>query len=186
MVSDNNSSALLLKALAFAAYKHKDQRRKGKEASPYINHPIEVAEILVNYGVTDTVTLLGAILHDTIEDTQTTLEELEMLFGREIRVLVFELTDDKRLPKHDRKRLQIEHAPNLSQSAKLIKIADKISNVRGVNNHPPVNWSAERCREYLAWTELVVAGCRGCSEALEHLYYEVLKAAKDELAKNIT
>src|SRR3954465_11479885 len=120
----------LLAALHFAADKHRDQRRKDAEASPYINHPIEVAELLTRVGgVRDLVALQAAILHDTIEDTHTTPEELEGRFGARGRKVVEEVTDEKTLPKVDRKRLQIEHAPHLSPEARLVKLADKIANV---------------------------------------------------------
>ena len=155
------SSPELLRALHFAAQKHRDQRRKDLDASPYINHPIEVAETLARVGgVNQLAVLQAAILHDTVEDTETTLEELEEAFGREVRELVDELTDDKRLPKAERKRLQVEHAPALSQRAKLVKLADKICNVRDIAHAPPRGWSRERRVEYLAWTERVVAGLR--------------------------
>lgn len=167
--------APLLKALHFAADKHRDQRRKNAEASPYINHPIEVAELLARVGgVTDLVTLQGAILHDTIEDTQTTPEELEEEFGKAVRSVVEEVTDDKTLHKLDRKRLQIEHAQHLTDRAKHIKLADKISNVRGVTYTPPAKWPLERRKEYLDWTEQVVAGLRGCNPPMEKLYDELL------------
>src|SRR5215216_3011423 len=118
--------ALLLKALAFAAHKHRDQRRKDAEASPYINHPIALADVLVNEGgVTDIDVLCAALLHDTVEDTATTHEELVDVFGSRIARVVAEVTDDKNLAKADRKRLQIEHAATLSAEAKLVKLADK-------------------------------------------------------------
>ena len=178
-MEESNTIATLLKALHFAAHKHRDQRRKDIEASPYINHPIEVAEVLARVGgVTDVVTLQGAILHDTIEDTRTTPEELEAAFGAEVRRVVEEVTDDKRLPKAERKRRQVEHAPQLSVRAKQIKIADKISNVRGVTEAPPADWPLERRQEYLNWTEQVVAGCRGCNAALEACYDQVLQAGR--------
>ena len=170
-------SIALLKALHFAADKHRDQRRKDVDASPYINHPIEVAELLARVGgVTDLVTLQGAILHDTIEDTDTTPEELEEVFGPEVRSVVEEVTDDTNLPKADRKRLQIEHARRGSQKAKTIKLGDKIANVRDVTNAPPKSWSVERRREYLDWTDQVVQGCRGSNPGLERYYDEVLQA----------
>ncbi len=165
----------LLKALHFAADKHRDQRRKDVGASPYINHPIEVAELLARVGgITDLVTLQGAILHDTIEDTKTTPEELEAVFGPEVRGVVEEVTDDTLLPKVDRKRLQIEHAPHLSERAKHIKLADKISNVRSVTETPPANWPLTRRQEYLGWADDVVAGLRGSNPALENLYDRVV------------
>jgi (p)ppGpp synthase/HD superfamily hydrolase len=175
-MEESNTVTTILKALRFAAIKHRDQRRKDAEVSPYINHPIEVAELLARVGgVTDMVILQGAILHDTIEDTKTTPEELEAEFGPDVRRVVEEVTDDKRLPKAERKRLQIEHAPHLSERAKQIKIADKISNVRAVTETPPADWSQERRREYLDWTEKVMAGLRGCNQSLEFYYDQVLE-----------
>jgi (p)ppGpp synthase/HD superfamily hydrolase len=165
----------ILQALHFAAAKHRDQRRKGAEASPYINHPIEVAELLARVGeVTDSVVLQAAILHDTLEDTQTTPAELDAIFGPEVREVVAEITDDKQLSKAERKRLQIVHAPQLSTRAKLVKLADKIANVRSIIDTPPAEWSLERKREYLDWSERVVAGCRGSNAALERAFDETL------------
>jgi (p)ppGpp synthase/HD superfamily hydrolase len=172
------SEALLLRVLQFSAEKHRMQRRKGVDAPPYINHLIDVAAILANVGgVSDATVLAAAVLHDTIEDTLTTPEELEKAFGREIRLLVQEVTDDKSLPKADRQRLQVEHAPHLSPGAKLIKLADKISNVRDLTDGPPPAWSVERRRTYLDWAEGVVAGCRGINCALETRFDEVLQRA---------
>jgi (p)ppGpp synthase/HD superfamily hydrolase len=168
----------LLHALDFAARKHRDQRRKGAEATPYINHPIEVAYLLAASGVTDLVTLQAAVLHDTLEDTETTRAELEEAFGSEVLGVVREVTDDRRLPKEERKRLQTEHAPGLSDRAKRVKVADKISNVRAIAATPPAGWSEERRREYLDWTERVVAGCRGCSPALEAVYDRALAESR--------
>lgn len=125
---------------------------------------------------------MAAVLHDTVEDTETTPEELEARFGREVRGLVLEITDDKSLPKEDRKRLQIEHAPSRSRKAKLIKQADMIANARDVTLAPPADWSLERRRAYLDWTERVVAGCRGGNPTLERDYDEVLSAGRAALA----
>ena len=180
--SDPNLTALLT-ALHFAADKHRDQRRKSREACPYINHPIEVAEILSRVGgVTDLATLQAAILHDTIEDTQTSGDELEARFGVEVRRLVEEVSDDQRLPKAERKRLQIEHAPHLSSKAKLIKIADKISNVRDVTHSPPTHWPHQRRCEYLDWADKVVAGLRGSNLAVDALFDYTLKEGRRLLA----
>jgi guanosine-3',5'-bis(diphosphate) 3'-pyrophosphohydrolase len=170
-----NDTAQLLRALAFSAQKHRDQRRKDREASPYINHPIEVAHLLAAVGgVTDITVLVAAVLHDTIEDTETTAPQLEQAFGRDVRVLVEEMTDDKRLPKAERKRLQVERAQHKSYRAKLIKLGDKICNVRDVTHSPPADWPLARRREYLDWTEQVVAGCRGVNAALERCYDQAL------------
>ena len=160
--------ALLLKALAFAAHKHRDQRRKDAEASPYINHPIALADVLVNEGgVTDTETLCAALLHDTVEDTATTHEELVDAFGSRIARIVAEVTDDKDLPKAERKRLQIEHAPHISREAKLVKLADKLCNLRDVAERPPAKWDLSRRREYFDWARQVVDGLRGSHPRLE-------------------
>ena len=154
--------ALLLRALAFAAHKHRDQRRKDAGASPYINHPIALADVLVNEaGVTDVAVLCAALLHDTVEDTDTTPEELAGAFGDRIARIVAEVTDDKALPKAERKRLQIEHAPGLSPQAKLVKFADKICNLRDVAERPPAGWDLARRREYFDWARQVVEGLRG-------------------------
>lgn len=179
-----NQNAALLRALRFAAAKHRDQRRKDPEASPYINHPIEVADVLVRVGrVEDLEVLQASILHDTIEDTDTSPPELEAEFGSAVRRLVEEVTDDKRLPKQDRKRLQIEHAPTLSERAKLIKLADKICNVRDVDRSPPPDWSDERRAEYLAWSRRVVEGCRGVNPALEREFDAVCSDGEARLRR---
>lgn len=157
---------LLLDAAHFAAVRHRTQRRKGADASPYINHPLEVAALLAECGVDDAAVLAAALLHDTVEDTETTPDELAARFGARIAGLVAEVTDDKRLPKAERKRLQIVHAPQLSAGARLVKLADKICNVRDVTHHPP-DWPHARRREYLAWAAAVVDGCRGSHAELE-------------------
>src|SRR5262245_41176415 len=160
--------ALLLKALAFAANKHRDQRRKDAEASPYINHPIALADVLVNEGgVTDFEVLCAALLHDTVEDTATSHEELVNAFGSRIARIVAEVTDDKNLPKAERKQLQIEHAASLSAEAKLVKLADKICNLRDVAERPPAKWDLQRRREYFDWAKRVVDGLRGVHPRLE-------------------
>ncbi|TVQ12221.1 MAG: bifunctional (p)ppGpp synthetase/guanosine-3',5'-bis(diphosphate) 3'-pyrophosphohydrolase [Leptolyngbya sp. DLM2.Bin27] len=175
-------ASALLDALHFAATQHSAQRRKDKAASPYINHPIRVAQLLVSEGgVTDLVTLQAAILHDTVEDTGTTPEELERRFGPAVRRVVEEVTDDKRLPKGDRKRLQVEHAPHLSPQAKQLKIADKTANVQNITTSPPDGWSLERKREYLDWADQVVAGCRGCNPALEAVYDKIMAEGRRSL-----
>ena len=176
------STTLLLAALKFAAHKHTRQRRKDLEATPYINHPIEVAEVISRIGgITELPTLLAAILHDTIEDTETTPQEIEDCFGQEVLLLVQEVTDDKSLPKQERKRLQVEHAPNLSTHAKLIKIGDKICNVSEIRPAQPVEWPLQRKLEYLDWAEKVVLGCKGCNPALEQHFEAVLKKSRESL-----
>jgi GTP diphosphokinase / guanosine-3',5'-bis(diphosphate) 3'-diphosphatase len=174
--------AHLLQAIAFAADKHRRQRRKDAEASPYINHPIAVATVLAAEGdVSDEAALLAAVLHDTVEDTQTTFLELEEHFGAEVAGLVRELTDDKSLEKGERKRLQIEHARESSICAKQVKIADKICNVRDVMVSPPADWPLQRRREYLTWSEKVVAGCRGVNAKLDQAFDKALAQAQTTL-----
>lgn len=178
----NTSPSQLLDALAFAATKHRDQRRKNTDASPYINHPIEVARLLATVGgVIDSDVLRAAILRDTVEDTDTTPDELAARFGATVRDIVMEVTDDKTLPKDERKQRQIEHAPTISVAARLIKLGDKISNVRDITNTPPDGWPMTRRREYLDWTEAVIAGCRGVNAALEQCYDDALAEGRDVL-----
>ena len=169
----------LLRALHFAADRHQGQRRKGSSQMPYINHLIGVATLLAVTGsVTDETLLVGAVLHDTVEDTDTTFEELELLFGKEVADLVREVTDDKTLPKHVRKDLQVAHAATASPNAKQLKIADKTCNLRDVMDHPPVNWSRERRLEYFEWASRVVANCRGHNCALEAEFDAVFAAGE--------
>jgi len=164
---------LIVQALEFAAHKHRDQRRKDAQASPYINHPIALANVLVLEGaVDDPAVLSAALLHDTVEDTQTTPAELREAFGEKIAAIVEEVTDDKDLPKAERKRLQIEHAAHISREAKLVKLADKICNVRDVANHPPAKWDLARRREYFEWAKAVVDQLRGVHPALERKFDE--------------
>ncbi len=166
--SPEKDLALLFRALAFAAHKHRDQRRKDAEASPYINHPIALAEVLAGEGgVADAEVLAAALLHDTIEDTATTADELRAEFGARIAGIVVEVTDDKSLPKEERKRLQIEHASAISHGAKLVKLADKICNLRDVADRPPAQWGLERRQEYFEWAKRVIDGLRGAHPGLE-------------------
>ena len=146
-----------VKALAFASRKHSQQRRKDADASPYINHPIALVSILaVEAGINDRDTLCAALLHDTIEDTNTSVEELVEAFGGSVASLVQEVTDNKRLPKAERKLRQVKHAAHLSAKARLVKLADKIANLRDVADSPPVNWSLARRQEYFDWAKQVV------------------------------
>ena len=166
----------LLDALAFAAHKHRNQRRKDAEASPYINHPIALANVLANEGgVDDDIVLAAAILHDTIEDTETTADELLSRFGDAITAIVLEVTDDKDLPKAERKRLQVEHAPHISHGAKLVKLADKICNLRDMAASPPAKWTLERKQAYFDWAKAVVDGLRGAHPVLEQAFDESLR-----------
>ena len=157
----------ILDALQFAAHKHRDQRRKDEEASPYINHPIQVAYILVQADVEDPIVLAAALLHDTIEDTKTTHDEIEIVFGHEIANIVSECSDNKSLDKLERKQAQVDKAAHVSTRAKLVKLADKIANVSDIDGAPPAGWSLERKREYFDWAKRVVDQMRGVHPKLE-------------------
>ena len=179
MNASPNEIKLLVRAIAFASEKHSTQRRKDAAASPYINHPIALVDVLANEGnVTNIDTLCAAALHDTIEDTTTTADELKSIFGEKITSIVLELTDDKSLPKHVRKEKQIEHAPHCSPEAKLVKLADKICNLRNIITAPPADWSAERKQEYFDWATRVINGLRGSNSELESIFSNLLKTKK--------
>ena len=163
----------MLRALAFAAEKHRSQRRKDAEGSPYINHPIALADLLVNEaGIEDAEVIAAAILHDTVEDTETSPAELAARFGPKISAIVAEVTDDKSLPKAERKRHQIEHAAEASPEAQLVKLADKICNLRDLDTMPPANWSLDRQREYFSWSKAVVDRIRDRHATLARIFDE--------------
>ena len=171
MNRDKSNLSLVLSAASFAAHKHRDQRRKDRAASPYINHPIALSNVLANEGGVENSTVLSAaLLHDTIEDTDTSYEELVAEFGEAIASVVLEVTDDKLLAKQERKRLQVEHAASISNEAKLVKLADKICNLRDITSSPPADWSLERKREYFDWAKQVVDQLRGVNPKLEALF----------------
>jgi guanosine-3',5'-bis(diphosphate) 3'-pyrophosphohydrolase len=171
---NSNGIAVLLKAVRFAALKHKDQRRKDANASPYVNHPIALASVLQNEGdVTDPIVLAAALLHDTIEDTETTYDELRGQFGDEIADVVVEVTDTKWVKKAVRKRLQISKAGHASERARLVKLADKICNLRDIISSPPADWSIDVKREYFDWAKRVVDQIRGTHPKLEQCFDSV-------------
>ena len=181
MNTTNQTETLrLMKALSFAADKHRFQRRKDTEETPYINHPINVALTLLEKGGEHNNDLLvAAVLHDTIEDTQTTPEEIEHQFGKVVLDLVLEVTDDKNLPKEERKRLQVLHAPHKSILARKLKLADKICNVYDIVNHPPSNWPIERKLNYLTWAEDILVGLKGTNPPLEEHLSQLIKQGRD-------
>ncbi|MBP2229157.1 (p)ppGpp synthase/HD superfamily hydrolase [Azospirillum agricola] len=159
------------RALDFAAHKHIDQRRKGVRAEPYVNHLSEVALLVAEAtGGADPVVVIAALLHDTLEDTDASYEEIERLFGPEVVKVVAETTDDKRMSKAERKQHQIDAAPTASTRAKLVKLADKVSNLRSMAASPPADWPLTRKVEYFEWAHAVVAGLRGTDARLEALF----------------
>lgn len=175
MSTENSPLSGFIKAVAFAADKHRNQRRKDTEASPYINHPIALANVLANEGgVQDDNVLCAAVLHDTIEDTQTTADELTSIFGAKVTSIVIEVTDDKSLAKEVRKQRQVEHAALISPEAKLVKLADKICNLRDILESPPATWTADRKQRYFEWADQVVDGLRGVHPRLEAVFDELV------------
>ena len=176
------TQTLILKAAHFAAKKHRDQRRKDKHASPYIIHPISVAlEIAQIGGVDDPEILAAALLHDTLEDTKTEPEDLEAEFGKKVCEYVLDVSDDKTLPKDERKSRQIEHAKKISKGAALIKLGDKISNVTDVINNPPEDWDINRRKEYLDWAEKVIENCPKVNDRMENKFQEIIKQGREAL-----
>jgi guanosine-3',5'-bis(diphosphate) 3'-pyrophosphohydrolase len=176
-----NNMGLVLKACEFASRKHSNQRRKNAGADPYINHPIEVANILAESGVTDQDVLCAALLHDTVEDTDTTIEELARVFGSRIASIVSECTDDRSLSKLKRKKMQIEHALVISEEAKLVKLADKISNLKSIETDPPKKWSKEQIDGYIDWCLAVCRNIIGTMKYNTHLHDLIKKIFKDRM-----
>ena len=159
--------AHVLKAALFAADRHRNQRRKGQRGAPYVNHPLAVAECLATAGIEDPDILAAALLHDTVEDTDTSLSELDDSFGPRVASIVAEVTDDTSLPTVERKSRQILSAPTKSYEAKLVKLADKICNLRDLRDCPP-DWTTERIDTYYRFARDVYQGLRGAHAALDH------------------
>jgi len=172
-----NAIVGVARALDFAARKHSGQRRKGVQAEPYVNHLTEVALLLAEAtDGADPALVMAGLLHDTIEDTDTTREELAAAFGEEVASLVVEVTDDTSLDRESRKRMQVQTAPTKSRRARMIKIADKIANLRSIAESPPVGWSTRRKQDYVAWAREVVAACGHTNDVLERLFEEAAAA----------
>jgi guanosine-3',5'-bis(diphosphate) 3'-pyrophosphohydrolase len=173
---------LILRAAQLAAELHQDQRRKGASKRPYINHPLEVAQRLAEGAqVTDAEVLAAALLHDTVEDTDATAEDILEAFGPRVAALVAEVTDDKSLEKAERKQLQVEHAPHLSADAAAIKISDKTSNVMDLVRDPPPDWSHSRLVGYLDWAERVVGAIKHPHPALRQRFHAAIAAGRAAL-----
>jgi (p)ppGpp synthase/HD superfamily hydrolase len=167
----SNPLLQILIAANFAARAHANQKRKGVAGEPYINHLIEVAELVAGSGAEADVNLIMAcFLHDVVEDTTITRQEISQAFNEDVASLVMEVTDDKTLPKQTRKTLQVQTAPDKSVRAQALKIADKISNLRALLYSPPPDWSIERKREYFDWARAVVSGFTAPNQHLLHLF----------------
>jgi guanosine-3',5'-bis(diphosphate) 3'-pyrophosphohydrolase len=172
----------ILDAAVFAAEKHQGQVRKNKPHSPYITHPLLVARAIYKIGnINDTTILTAAILHDTLEDTRTTEQEIADRFGEKVLSIVLEVTDDKSEEKMDRKRNQVIHAPDLSYEAKIVKLADKLINCGDILNDPPEDWPLERRQDYFQWGADVVENIRGTNSPLEAAFDQVLSEAQGRL-----
>ena len=171
----------IVHALDFAAWAHSEQRRKGGTREPYVNHLTEVARLVAQAtkGADDKL-IIAALLHDVLEDqaARVNYQMIKEKFGKRIARIVREVTDDKALPKPERKRLQVEHAPHLSRRARILKIADKTANLNSILQSPPEDWSAQRKQEYFDWAAEVVAGCRGVNPWLEGVFDEVRQRGK--------
>lgn len=182
MVTDiiRDTKDIVWNALEFASFKHRLQRRKGYQRLPYINHPIIVTGLLKQFGEDDADLLAAALLHDVLEDTNSSKEEIESKFGRRVSEIVLEVTDDMSLLSKQRKALQIKHASGLSVEAKKIKIADKTANIMDIYHHP-LSWSSNRKRRYIAWASEVVEKCSGVNAELEKNFQAVVKLCLQKL-----
>lgn len=175
-MSESTPAVALARAYHFAAVRHVAQRRKGDAAEPYMNHLTEVAELVAEAtDGADLPVLIAAVLHDTLEDTDTSYTELARLFGPAVADLVREVTDDKTLPKQRRKDLQIHHAAAASSGAKVIKMADKIANLRSLATSPPADWDAQRIAAYGQWAARVVEHCREANPRLAEQFDAALQ-----------
>jgi (p)ppGpp synthase/HD superfamily hydrolase len=173
---------LVSEAADFAARRHIGQQRKGRGSEPYVNHLAEVANLLsIAADGTDAELVAAGWLHDTIEDTATTREELAQKFGDHVAALVVEVTDDMTLPKQERRQRQIVDASRKSPGAKLIKIADKISNIRARILPQPKQEERDDLIDYVSWAERVVAGCRGVNAVLDRMFDETVTLARSTL-----
>lgn len=174
-----SGSVMVLKAADAAARWHVHQRRKGKSEEPYINHLLEVASLVAHAtSGTDTDLVIAALLHDAIEDCEVPADLIAETFGDGVVSLVKEVTDDKSLPKAERKRLQVEHSRHKSSRAKVLKLADKTSNLRAVAHSPASDWSVARRLEYIQWAQKVAEGLRGTNEWLESQFDAAVEAAE--------
>lgn len=177
-------AAEILRATLFAARAHAGQVRKGAAAEPYVNHVIEVAAILAEHGAPPEAVVAG-LLHDTVEDTEVSHDDLVREFGAIVAAIVAEATDDKSLPKETRKALQVSQAAKKSEAAKQLKLADKISNLRAIAESPPANWAHARRMEYIGWAGRVAEGLHGVNPALDVLFRETYRAAVARLAQDM-
>jgi (p)ppGpp synthase/HD superfamily hydrolase len=183
-MSTDTQAARLMQATLFAARAHAGQTRKGAAAEPYVNHVIEVAAILAAHDAPEEAILAG-LLHDTVEDTAVTPAELVAAFGEVVAGLVAEATDDKTLTREQRKALQVKHAAAHSPAGKMLKLADKIANLRAIADSPPANWDHARRVEYVGWAGRVAGGLKGANPALDALFEKTYRAAISKLMEEV-
>lgn len=184
-MSDSSKSelSLIIRAASFAAHRHRKQCRKDADETPYIHHPLAVAQVLCEEGaVHDAEILAAALLHDTIEDTGATHGQLVEEFGLRVAEIVREVSDDKKLRKDVRKQLQIEHAASVSPAAQQLKMADKICNLRDILSCPPADWTDQRKQDHFDWAKAVVDRVRGANQSLAQKFDEAFEARKAPLA----
>jgi (p)ppGpp synthase/HD superfamily hydrolase len=182
---DGRSLAMLTQAYDLAARAHAGQRRKGIDV-PYINHPCAVAAMTAEaLGHDDIEAIAAAVLHDVLEDTEVTEPELAARFGPRVTALVKELTDAPDwldLPLLDRKARQAEKMARGSIEARVIKIADQLSNIGDLCMAFGA-WPQAHNRAYLAGAQTVVDACRGVAPRLEAAFDAVAKDFQAALDK---
>jgi len=182
MMSETPLLGILLDAVIFAAHKHQGQVRKDQSRSPYVTHPLAVARAIWEIGqVKDQTLLIAAVLHDTIEDTETSKDEIRKRFGEEVLSIVIEVTDEKSQEKMIRKQQQVTHAATLSHSAKILKLADKLCNCQDILYSPPDNWTMKRRQDYIQWAADVIAQMRDTNPGLETALDQVFSDAEEQL-----
>ena len=165
--------AFMAKALYFATLAHEQQRRKTGDV-PYIKHPIGVANYAINAKVQNPNVIVACYLHDVVEDTFVTIEDIEEHFGPKIAKFVAEVTDDKNLSKVERKKGQIEHSKHISKEAKIVKLCDKLYNLKDLVRNPI--WEPERVQGYFVWSYIIVNNMRETNKCLEDQLDEVFNS----------
>jgi len=174
-------SNYLFNALSYASQMHQNQRRKGSD-TPYVNHLIDVARLLAEYHMGDDLVLMqAALLHDVVEDTEADMRDVEVIFGQDVASVVAEVTDDKSLPKHLRKQLVVENCAHWTWRAKVLKLADLISNVNDVIHRPPTSWDLERQSNYFGWAAQVAQMMAGAHPELEYRLLGLIETGQHQL-----
>ncbi|EFO18322.1 hypothetical protein LOAG_10172 [Loa loa] len=167
--------SLIIEAVDLAARRHRQQRRKDAAQTPYVNHPIGVAYILTSEGqITDTTTIIAAILHDIVEHTKTTDEEIRKMFGDEIADIVKECTMVRSMKREARMKSELEKASKLSHKAKLVQLADKLNNIRDIERGTPLGWTKQHVTEYIIFAKDLLSKIRGIHGPLESALDDII------------